>query len=435
MLLIYAPTDTPRLRYTLQLIFHELLQMKWALTTDPAGFAAYSGARLNYSKTRMEHIPFLYADDLLFSQGIAATDVTCGDYNGIRIIFSHDASSDLPFDPLAASFYLVSRFEEYLPFRADRHGRFPAEESLNYRAGFHRQAVVNHYALLIRNLLQSHDPGLHIPENKFTFELTYDIDMAYAYREKGWLRNAGGYLKALGKLNLKEMMQRSRVLAGMEKDPFDTFDFQQELHERYHLHPAYFFLLGDHGAFDKNISWRNTSFMQLVRRISEVSETGIHASYASNDSPQRLSAEKARLEQMSGKKVIRNRQHFLKLKMPATYQHLLSAGITDDYTMGYASQIGFRAGIATPFYFYDLSREETTTLRIHPFAAMDAAMFYYLKMDAGTALQQMKLLTDELRAVGGTFCFLAHNDLISSQGPWQGWPMHFEQMIDYATQQ
>ena len=173
----------------------------------------------------------------------------------------------------------------------------------------------------------------------------------------------------------------------------------------------------------------------MVKAISTVNETGIHSSYASNSFPEKVVIEKERLEQMTGKKVFRNRQHFLKMQLPLTYRQLLAAGISEDYTMGYSSQTGFRAGIASPFYFYDISAECTTDLLVYPFAAMDATLFYYLQLDADTSLLQVKKLVDEVRKVNGTFTFLAHNDLISSKGPWLGWKENFESLIAYCMLQ
>jgi hypothetical protein len=51
-------------------------------------------------------------------------------------VFCQRQIGDLPFDPLAATFYLVSRYEEYLPFIPDEHGRFPAKQSFAFSNGF-----------------------------------------------------------------------------------------------------------------------------------------------------------------------------------------------------------------------------------------------------------------------------------------------------------
>jgi hypothetical protein len=102
--------------------------------------------------------------------------------------------------------------------------------------------------------------------------------------------------------------------------------------------------------------------------------------------------------------------------------------------MGYAPVIGFRAGIATPFYFYDLEKEEQTNLRLFPFAGMDTTLFYYQKLSAQSAFEELKLVVDEAKKVNGTFIFVAHNDLIGPKSIWSGWNKYFEQFIDYARE-
>ncbi|NJO89826.1 MAG: hypothetical protein HC831_13425 [Chloroflexia bacterium] len=54
-------------------------------------------------------------------------------------------------------------------------------------------------------------------------------------------------------------------------------------------------------------------------------------------------------------------------------------GITNDYSMGYSSHPGFRAGTCTPFYFFNLKTDEKTNLKITPFAVMDVGFIDYLK--------------------------------------------------------
>ena len=434
MILIYSPNSSPRLQYILQLLFHSLSGTNYELTQDLQRFTSYNGPRLNYSKNKTGDEIFIRASDFLFDKEVKPQSIGIAERMGMKILFAHNDISDLPFDPFAASFYLVSRYEEYLPFKPDGHDRFPAPESLNWKEGFHEIPVVNHYALWIQQLIRDRYPGVVFPSKKYQFQLTYDVDMAFAFREKGAMRNAGGFLKSLSHLNIKEIAHRTKVLTGQEEDPFDTFEYQRLLHEKYRLKPIYFFLVGDYASFDKNISWRNIFFSDLVKQIASENEIGMHSSYDSNRYPKKIKIEKQRLEKISGKKIFRNRQHFLKIRFPLTYRTLLENEITEDYTMGYSETVGFRAGIASPFQFYDLEKEEVTALTIYPFAVMDAALHYYLHCSPDEALHKGKSIVDEVKKVNGSFLFLAHNDLISDEGPWIGWRERFEKLIEYAAE-
>lgn len=433
MLLVYSPQLSPRLEYVMQLFFGELIQTDFRITIDQREFQSYDGAKLNYGKKQLSSECFVYADDLLFEKGIREQKIGVGEWKNIRTLFGHRALSDLPFDPFATAFYLVSRYEEYLPFIADDKGRFPEKSGIGFREGFYEIPVVNHYASFLKELLQQQYPQLSFKTSSYQFQLTYDIDFAFNYRGKGILRNAGGYMKSLMKFDWKEMNSRSKVLFGNDPDPYDTFDYQFSLHERFNVKPIYFFLLGDYTRFDKNISWKNSGLRSLIRKIAEKYEVGIHASFASNDHHGLLKTEMSRLSKITGKNTIRNRQHFLKLTFPATYQNLLANGITEDYTMGLSSQAGFRAGIASPFYWYDLSEEKITSLRIFPFAVMDASLYYYLNIPAEEGLQKSKDIINQTKKVNGTFQFLAHNDLIAERGVWKNWRENFEELLACAS--
>jgi hypothetical protein len=433
MLLVFSSQNSSRLAYILQLLLKDLLKIDFEYTDNKEKFLNYTGPKLSYGTERLDREVHIHAMTVLFEKTISVQSIAAGEWQGVKTLFHHDRDADLPFDLLAASFYLVTRYEEYLPFSEDTHGRFPVEQSIAYKNGFSEIPVVDHYAQFLKKILQEKNSGLNFPPRKYAFQLTYDIDMAFAFREKGAMRNAAGYLRSLKNLNLKEISLRTRVLLGATDDPFDTFVFQQWLHEQYKLKPVYFFLLGDHGPFDKNISWRNVFFTDIVKALSEKNETGIHSSYDSNRYPKKVKIEKERLEKITGKPVFRNRQHFLKLRFPETYRNLLDAGITEDYTMGYAEQPGFRVGISIPFKWYDLEKEEATSLTVHPFAVMDASLHYYQNLDPVSALEKSKLVVDAVKRVNGHFIFLAHNDLLSDEGPWKGWREQFEKLLAYAA--
>ena len=119
----------------------------------------------------------------------------------------------------------------------------------------------------------------------------------------------------------------------------------------------------------------------------------------------------------------------MKLRFPETYQNLLKVGILEDYSMGYADDIGFRAGIATPFYWYDLENEQATALKIHPFAVMEVTMQQYLQLSPEEAVEQVKPLIAATKAVGGTFSTLWHNSTLSNIEEWEGWRKVYEKII------
>lgn len=231
---------------------------------------------------------------------------------------------------------------------------------------------------------------------------------------------------------MDDFSKRKNVLAGKEKDPYDTYDFQIEIHKKYNLKPIYFFLLGDWAPNDKNLPHTSPLMDELVKKILTKAEIGIHPSFASNQNPEKVAIEKDRLSKINSSAVTKSRQHFLKLQFPGTYRNLIATGITDDYTLGYADEVGFRAGICTPYKWYDLEKEEETNLTIHPFAVMDGTLNSYLKLTPEKAVKKVTEIVNEIKNVNGEFITIWHNETLSDWRDWKGWQEFYEQVLILA---
>jgi len=432
-LAIYTTSVTTRLRYTFDLLFKDLLGTGYRFISSAEEFKKYSGPKISYGDHPIDDEIFIYAAKLLFEKGIEDQQISVFDWNGVKAFFATHPKYVFPFDPFAASFYLVSRYEEYLPHLRDMHDRYDTMESLAYQKNFLGKPLVNIYAYLIRDLLISRYPYLKFPERKYRYISTIDIDNAWAFLQKGFMRTAGAYARSLVKLDIDDLTERTKVLTRLAKDPYDTYDYQFELQKKYRFRTIYFFLLGEYGVNDKNVPVDSRKFRSLIKSIADYAEAGIHPSYGSNKNPGRLKKELNELSKILKREVTKSRQHFLVLKLPETYRRLIELDITDDYTMGYALQVGFRASICTPFYFYDLDNEQITNLRIHPFAVMDATLKYYMKVAPGDAMNYILPLIKEVKAVNGDFISLWHNESLSENKMWAGWRKVYEQMVIAAS--
>jgi|TARA_Y100000385_G_scaffold60802_1_gene59299 hypothetical protein len=429
-MLIYTPKITSRIQYSFQLIFGTVWNSKYEITDDIDYFLSYSDIKLNYSNKRLANECFLKSYGLLSEKGISDQEIIFEKWNELPTFF-HVKDSILPFDIFSASFYLVSRYEEYLPHIKDHYERFTAKESLAFKNGFLHRPLINLWLKEFKKCLLSYFPTLEFPENKFTYQSTIDIDNAYYFLEKGFVRTAASFIRSAIQMDKVSINERKDVLLGHLPDPYDTFEYQLALNEKYGVDVVYFVLLADYGLNDKNCSVHSRKFQLLIKHLSDHAKIGIHPSFASNKSFDTLSMEKKRLENVLKKEVKLSRQHFLKLEIPKTYRNLLELSITDDYTMGYAAHLGFRASICTPFYFYDLEIESATKLKVHPFAVMDATFKYYLKSSPDEALKDIQLIVDEVKSVDGHFISLWHNETWSDYKEWKGWIHLYEQMLQY----
>jgi hypothetical protein len=435
MILIYTPKITKRVSYIFKLFFENLMGLEFDLTTKTDVFNAFDGAKINYSKVVFDNQLTFQPVDLLFKTGIEGQELNVFDYHDHKAFFPvYSEKSAFPFDPFAAAFYLVSRYEEYLPYKKDRFGRFDAPESISFKHNFLHKPLVNIWAEQIKKLLKERYPDLKFKKRQFRFTPTIDIDSAYAYKFKGFVRTIAASVRDIFQLQFGEIGERFGVLTGRLHDPFDTYDFHLSLQKELNLHPVFFILIADYGRFDKNLPVNNSKFHQLIKWLADYSEVGIHPSFESNSRFYLVETEVERLSKILNREITKSRQHFLRLNFPVTYRNLIQADITDDYTMGYASHPGFRAGICDPFHFYDLDMETETMLRVHPFQVMDGTLRDYMLKTIDESQVIVREMMDEVKAVNGTFVSLWHNESLSDQKRWKGWQQVYVNMLKYAAQ-
>jgi hypothetical protein len=429
LVLIYSHISSARLQYISSFIFKEQLGLDYKLTIDSEAFKNHNGAKLNYSDIKISDDEFYIQNhSLLFENDIKVHPINCFVANGNKAFFKTE-NSDFPFDILAASFYLLSRYEEYLPHEKDMYGRFAHENSLAYKEGFLNLPLINIWIKDFVVKLKEKYSMLNVQCSIFNFLPTYDIDIAYSYKHKGLLRNIGGFFKS-------PSLQRIKVLTGSLKDPFDCYDWLNNLHKQYNLEPIYFFLVAEkNGEFDKNILPHREAMWQLVKKHTALYEIGIHPSWQSNTRTSVLKNEMKWLAEMSGiKKITVSRQHYIKFSLPDTYRTLSEAGIHNEYSVGYGSINGFRASVASSFFWYDLDKEIQTSLRIHPFCFMDANSYYEQKQNAQQAYEELMDYYTVCKAVNGTLITIWHNNFLGTDKKFNGWKEMYERFIAQVQQ-
>lgn len=431
MLLIYAHTTSPRLQYICSFIFKDLMGVNFTITIDSEEFKNYDGVKINYSDVDISNSKFkIQNSELLFEEIIIPQQITCFPWNNTKAFFK-TGSSDFSFDIFAASFYLLTRYEEYLPHEKDMYGRYAHENSLAFKEGFLGLPLINIWVKEFTKALKEKYSMFNAQYSMFKFEPTYDIDIAYSYKYKGLLRNIGGFFSA-------PSMDRIKVLMNTKKDPFDNYDWMDEMHAQNNLAPVYFFLVAErNGMYDKNILPHKDVMWKLVKQHAKKYSIGLHPSWQSGDNSSLLKIEKEQLEAMCerGQVAITNsRQHYIRFALPQGYQRLIDAGITDDHSMGYGSINGFRASVASSFYWYDLEKEEQTSLRIHPFCFMDANSFYEQRLSASEAYDEMMHYHNQCKEVGGTLITIWHNNFLGADKMFEGWKEVYQRFIAQVQQ-
>lgn len=430
MILVYSEVITPRIEYIFRLTFVQILRVEVTFTTNPGEFLYSESPKINYSQKKFGDEIYIKPHGLLSQKTIERVEVNPVKTNNETYFFESSPDSVFSFDMFAASFYLVTRYEEYFETELDKFGRFSAKKSILAELNLIKKPVVDIWTKLLAKKINEKYPQITFIKWRFKFITTIDIDNAWAYLNKGFWRTYGAQAKSLLKGNISEFKSRIKVLKGKEKDPYHTYEYLDSVFANNEEKVKFFFLLGDYGEFDKNVSHENTGFQKLIQKIAKDYEVGIHPSFAGfvHGCHGKVIKEKERLEKITGKKITKSRQHFLNLNFPKTYQNLIKAGIAEDYTMGFAGQIGFRAGTCTPYFFYDLQNDTKTDLLVVPFQVMDGTLLHYLKLSPEDAFTEIEKIMYEVKEVGGTFVSIWHNETVNDLGEWKGYREVFEKM-------
>lgn len=420
---IYTEASSERQTYVFDFVFKEIFGLSYAVTHSLPAFENNTSFKINYSNNNIPADLHIAPNGLLAELDMKPRQIQISYWHHLPIFFQNEGA-DISFDIFSAAFYLISRYEEYLTHTTDVFLRYPHSDSLAYRNNFLQIPLVDLWLQELKKIILSKNNALPFKENAFCFLPTYDIDIAYSYLGKSISRNIGGAFQDLLKGNTAAISERMDVLHNKQKDPYDSYEFLDALHTKYLLNPIYFFLVGKNGKLDKNIPFENDIMQNLFANISAKYEVGIHPSFQSNDHKELLKTEITKI------KTTKSRQHYIRFNLPNTFQNLLEQGITEEYSMGYGSINGFRASTCFPFYWFDVSKNKITPLRIFPFCFMECNSKFEQHQSVEEALTEQLHYYGQVKKVNGLFITIWHNFSLGSDPIWKGWKEIYEKLFE-----
>jgi len=428
MLLVYSHTITPRLKYIFKQICTRILNIPVSFTTTVEEFIAHDNIKMSYALQPLGKEFHVQSHQILFEQGLSDIEIIVHQWDNTKCFFQNGDKSTLPYDIFAASFYLLSRYEEYLPHVKDEYGRFNAMNSLAYNHDFLHQPVVDIWAYKFKDSLKLRYPEYVFNERMYSIKPIIDVPMAYYFIQKGTLRTLGGTVNDIFKLKFKRLYQRYLVLFRFKKDPYDTFnwiiDKQKQVKEKFRI----FFLIGDYSTYDKNVSINRKKFISLIKFVSDYCKVGLKASYLALEDIDTLKREKTKMEAVIHTGLESSRNSFSKLNLPHSYRNLIELEINEDYTMGYVSHSGFRAGTCTAYLFYDIDYEIRTPLIVNSFQVMDFTLLKHASLL--DKKEDIQAIIDQVKQVNGTLIPVFHNYSFSDTDRWHGFKELFSLILE-----
>jgi hypothetical protein len=434
-MLVFAAHSTERVKYILNFLLTECLGIAYDVTDNPEYFRKSHSQKINYSHHIIEGCINIPSNNLLFQDTIVVQKIEMHAHPNWHKYFFKTPYKEvpdfkvqttfLPFDLLSASFYLLSRYEEYLNESRDEHNRFKPQNSIAFKEDFLSFPLVDYWVQQFAKLLKIQYPEIVINEPSFKQINTIDIDFAFKYKGLGLIQRARKFSGSLlkGKVDYQPLFPP-------QSDPYDTYDFLIAEARAKNIETLFFFLLADYGAYDKNIPPHSKEMKSLVNELSPHFTCGLHPSYKAGIDKKLHIKERSVFKSLFSKEATHSRHHFLKVRLPESYRELEKFGATDDYTMAYSSQIGWRASTCHSFLFYDLPQETTRNIRVHSPCVMDVTLRNSLDLNVTEAQQKIAELKTQAQKVNGEFISIWHNSNFDETQGWSNWKQVYQSIFE-----
>jgi hypothetical protein len=398
MILVYCSKITTRKEYIFKHIFRRLMHQEFKFTTDVSEFVSHSGVKLSYGIKPLGEEFFIWSQGLLDENGIDDYDIEFHKWDELPFFFKAPERSDVPFDIFSASFYLITRYEEYLPQVKDDIGRYSSKESIAVQGDFILLPLVDLWVRKLLELLNREANTLLTRKQQVKTTVAIEVASFFKYKSRGIIDNGHFFYSHLRRFKIRYALRQIIVLLGIRMDPFQNYEWLISVIRKRWLHGRkststtanmiFFFHLGNYNRIDNGISFRSRKYREAIKQIGDYLDIGLRYSFYCSDKEVQQQGKK--FEEISNRPLHKTMAAYSKISTPGHYKRLVDLEKLEDYSMGYENMPGFRASTCHPFYFYDLDYEVQTPLLIYPYAL-------HYKSISGNMLNGQKQIIQQLK--------------------------------------
>lgn len=398
------------------------LERLWELTAGTAGWESGDDiefmpvtklqvdSMLNLPDGAMPWVPLidLSPDATQFPFDTTCLPALCASNAKVNSRFA--GTGPFPLDLVAATFILLTRWEEWTRPNLDDMGRHREDASLCARQGFRDRPVLDEWAVVLRSWLKTKNPGWEPQLPKPRLWISHDIDHLLYYKNP-WRLVRGFMRDAIRQKSLHTAFSNAKkgilALVDPQKDPCvtaisDLMDMDEALGEL----GTFFFMSAKAGKFDEGYDLASEVGQSLVTSIKARGfEIGWHPGYYAAENDQLFIEELASIRKTTGQAAVGVRHHFLRWRAGTSWRRMSDQGIPFDASVGYSGCLGFRASTAHFYPAYDLIGDAPLSLEVRPLIIMDGPLF----SDSSMAIKTIKTLKQRCDAVNGCFSVLVHN--------------------------
>ena len=324
-------------------------------------------------------------------------------------------------DIFASSFFLLTRWEEYVSKERDMHNRFPGSDCFAFKNRFLHRPLVNEYVEMLWKMLQKLGYKGQRKKREFNLVLTHDIDgLRYVLPKT----IAGDIIK---RRNLFKALNNSKYL--FVKDPYDTFEFLMNISEKLGVRSHFYFMsTNSRMEYDTGFYLNTKRFRSRIKCIKERGHIiGFHPGYYTYSDVKRWSLEKSLLEEAIQQNIYEGRQHFLRIDVPKTLAIWEMNSMNIDSTLGYADVEGFRCGTGDQFTVFDFLQRRPLNLKERPLVIMDGTLLYYRNYSKEKVLEIFNHYISIGRKYNSAITLLFHNS--SFFGEWERYESVYEEVL------
>ena len=414
MILIYTHKITPRLRFVTRHIFRRIMGTPYEITDSVDAFVKHTGPKLTYSRQPLQSEFFIRAHPLLFDRNIEPQDIHWRNWDEVPCFFEVDTRSTIPFDLFAASFFLLSRYEEYLPHQKDETGRFRAIESvLSDRQEAMKRPLVDLWALKLKEAIKKAFPETLFSEREYEVKVVVPVVSSHKYHYRSLSRHLFEVLLDIAQFKFSDVGERLLTLLFSKPDPYDHYLSLKNGLEARNAELLLFFQFSRYAIQDRNVSWSKSKFGFFLKHLNDYLEIGYCRSRLALKDAEMFRSEFRKMQQLLHRPIRKTVLSDNRILLPDAYQELVQEEVQEDFSMGYTDVIGFRAGTCTPFPFYDLGLEIEQPLRVYPICVTEIAL---AQLDKETMESQLQQIAHQVQSVKGTLCVQFSNEYIGLVG-------------------
>jgi len=412
-IIVFSPLLTPRIKYIFNFIFKDILKTEVEFTGNSDFFLQSENVKISYGDKPLADELFFKNTSLLLSNKVEELKLKTVSFGDYQVPFQVEDST-LPFDVFAASFFILSRYEEYV-HKNKSETEFTAKDSHQYKWKVLKRPVIDEWALLLKNMIKKKHPSFKFNGKNFYHQPTINFTLRPDV-PSGFFPKTKFIFSSVFNKQQKFLSSVFDDFTGLGINPEQTINALNLKSQ-----PIYFinFPKDDKGR----LSFENSAIFLKEKQVGL-----LRPCTSDKEKSNTLKTDLSKLGSIHSSINFKSQQLEL-LKLPTCYLHLLSAGVTSDYSMGYPDKAGFRAGTCTPFKWYDLQLEKVTPINVKSYSVSDTAIHY---LNTADATQTVKEFIDAVKLVDGHFYSSWQLKNLSENVKFKKWKAVFNEMIKYA---